>query len=157
MSSLTRIICLANSWKHRDRCIAGINPRTGKWVRPTSSLPDGRVPKEMRQINRREPALLDLLEIPLAKTGEDFGFESENQDILPGKSRKIGQVTPQEASQYCSKDTDILHNDRRYVTVDWLQSLPGEQRITLQLVKAVRFSARTKGSDFQGQRNGKVT
>ncbi|MBC6454191.1 MAG: hypothetical protein GDA43_14150 [Hormoscilla sp. SP5CHS1] len=120
---------MANSWKHGDRCIAGINPRTGKWVRPTSRLPDGRVPKEMRQINRREPALLDLLEIPLAETGEDFGFESENQDILPGKWRKIGQVTPQEASQYCSQDPEIMQNDRRDVTVDWLQSLPGEMKI----------------------------
>lgn len=150
MSSLTRIICLANSWKHGDRCIAGINPQTGKWVRPISSLPDGRVPKEMRQINRREPALLDLLEIPLAATGKDFGFESENQDILPGKWRKIGRVTPEEASQYCSQDPEILHNDHRYVTVDWLGSLPVERRITLQLVKAVKFSARAKGERFAG-------
>jgi len=82
---MTRIICLANSWKHGDRCIAGINEVNGNWVRPISDLPDGQIPKEIRQINRLEPALLDVIDIPLAKTGQDFGFECENLSILPGK------------------------------------------------------------------------
>jgi hypothetical protein len=31
---MVKIICLANSWKHGERCIAGINPDTKKWIRP---------------------------------------------------------------------------------------------------------------------------
>lgn len=58
---MTRIICLANSWKNGDMCIAGINELQGKWVRPVSDLPDGRIPKAMWLINRLEPALLDVL------------------------------------------------------------------------------------------------
>ncbi|MBD0345112.1 MAG: hypothetical protein ICV63_09890, partial [Coleofasciculus sp. Co-bin14] len=47
---MTQIICLANSWKHGDRCIAGINSLKGQWIRPVSHLPDGRITKEMRLI-----------------------------------------------------------------------------------------------------------
>ena len=148
MPPLTRIICLANSWKHGERCIAGIHPITGKWIRPVSQLPEGQVPKEMRLINRREPALLDILEIPLDKTGDNFGFESENLSISPGKWRKIGQFSPGDMIKYCSREEYILHNNRRYVTIQFLQSLPVEMRTTLQLVKAVVLSVKAVGNRF---------
>lgn len=40
--SMTTIICLANSRKYQNRCIAGLTP-AGRWVRPVSKLPDGSV------------------------------------------------------------------------------------------------------------------
>ena len=137
---MTRIICLANSWKRGDRCIAGINELQGKWVRPVSNLPDGRIPKTMLQINTLEPALLDVLEIPLAETGSDFGFACENLSVLPGEWRQVGKVPPAYLLKYCNSQEYILHNDLRYVTVEYMQSLPMCDRLTLQLVKAVRFT-----------------
>lgn len=147
---MTQIICLANSWKHGDRCIAGINSLKGQWIRPVSNLPDGRIPKETRNIGGTEPALLDILEIPLAKTGPDFGFECENLLVLPGKWRRVGHVPPGFLHKYCSNENYILHNDRRYVTVSFLQSLPIAQRRTLQLIQAVEFSVRSTGQRFEG-------
>jgi hypothetical protein len=147
---MTRIICLANSWKRGDRCIAGINEVQGKWVRPVSDLPDGQIPKEMRQINRLEPALLDVIEIPLAKTGPDFGFECENLSVLPGKWRQVGKVPPAYLVKYCNSQKYILHNDWRYVTVEYMQSLPMCDRLTLQLVKAVRFTVKKLIKRFEG-------
>lgn len=142
---MTQLICLANSWKHGDRCIAGINSLKGQWIRPVSDLPDGRIPKEMRLIGGTEPALLEVLEIPLAKTGPDFGFECENLSVLSGTWRRVGKVPPGFLNKYCSNEEYILHNDERYVTVSDLQSLPISQRRTLQLVKAVELSVRTVG------------
>ncbi len=83
---MVQVICLANSLKLNERCIAGINPTTGKWIRPiSSSYPnDGRISKHIRLVNGKEPALLDVLEIPLEQTGSDFGFESENLTIATG-------------------------------------------------------------------------
>lgn len=147
---MTRIICLANSWKRGDRCIAGINEIKGKWVRPVSDLPDGQIPKEIRQINRVEPALLDVLDIPLAKTGPDFGFECENLSVLPGKWQYVGKVPPAYLLKYCSSKAYILHNDLRFVTVDYMQSLPMEERQTLQLIKAVKFTVRRVSQRFEG-------
>ena len=147
---MTRIICLANSWKRGDRCIAGINELQGKWVRPVSDLPDGQIPQEMRQINRLEPALLDVLDIPLAKTGPDFGFECENISVLPGKWRQVGKVPPAYLLKYCNSQEYILHNDLRYVTVEYMQSLPLCDRLTLQLVKAVKFTVKKLSQRFEG-------
>lgn len=146
---MTKIICLANSWKRGDRCIAGINSLKGQWIRPVSSLPDGRISREMRLIGGTEPALLDILEIPLAKTGPDFGFECENLSVLPGKWERVGKVPPAYLNKYCSNEEYILHNEQRYVTVSYLQSLPMPQRLSLQLVKAVKLSVRTVSQRFE--------
>jgi hypothetical protein len=131
---MTRIICLANSWKHGDRCIAGIEPITGRWVRPISDLEDGRVPKAIRLIAGMEPALLDVLEIPLAEPNAEFAYE--NMAIAPGKWQRVGQAQPEELLKYCRSDAVILHNTDRYVPASYLQSLPLPQRQTLQLVHA---------------------
>lgn len=147
---MTRIICLANSWKHGDRCIAGINELQGKWVRPVSDLPDGKIPKEMLQINRVEPALLDVLEIPLTQTGRDFGFACENLSVLPGEWRQVGKVPPAYLLKYCNSQKYILHNDLRYVTVEYMQSLPMCDCLTLQLVKAVTFTVKKLIKRFEG-------
>jgi hypothetical protein len=45
-----RIICLANSYKHNDRCIAGVDD-TGRWVRPVSFSRKRAIDKETRIIN----------------------------------------------------------------------------------------------------------
>lgn len=147
---MTRIICLANSWKRGERCIAGINPKNEEWIRPISDLPDGQIPKTIRQIDRREPALLDILEIPLDKTGKDFGFETENRSLLPGKWQKKGKLKATKLLKYCDKEKYILHNQKRYVTVSYMQSLPEEERKTLQLVRAIAFLVKAVGERFEG-------
>lgn len=146
------IVCLANSWKHGDRCIAGLDPNTGEWIRPVSHLNDGRVPKQMRLIDGEEPQLLDLLKIPLADDGPDFGFEKENRSILPGKWRRLGRVNPLDAMQYCepAKAKYILHNSRKYVPITYMRSLPVEQRRTLELIFVPKFSVSVFGSQWKG-------
>lgn len=133
---MTQIICLANSIKRQERCIAGIDLETGRWIRPIyKNYPDnGRVPRRIRLIDGQEPALLDILDIPLEDSGLDFGFESENRNIAQGSWKKVGKVSPQDVLRFASKNSLILHNSSRYVTVQYLQSLVPEQRKTLQLV-----------------------
>ncbi|MEA5536330.1 dual OB domain-containing protein [Crocosphaera sp. XPORK-15E] len=137
---MTQIICLANSRKHEERCIAGINPQTGRWIRPIySQYPDdGRVPQEIRFINGEEPKILDLLDIPLENTGNDFGFESENLNISSGKWQRLNSIPASDLIQYCSDTPYILHNLSKYVNVSYLQQLPFQKRCTLQLVYALR-------------------
>jgi len=157
MPSVTRIICLANSWKRGERCIAGITTFKGQWIRPVSDLPAGQVTKETRQIGGTEPALLDILQIPLAKTGPDYGFESENLSILPGKWQRVGQFVPTYLLKYCSNEEYILHNDLKYVEVPFLQSLPFPQRQTLQLIKAVEFYVRPLKAMYEGSQKWEGT
>ncbi|MDY6938928.1 MAG: hypothetical protein SWY16_14805 [Cyanobacteriota bacterium] len=142
MSSVTQIICLANSWKRGDRCIAGIEPQTGRWIRPVSDLEDGRVGANLRPIDGYEPKLLDILEIPLASDDLDNGWTCEDRLILPGAWRKVGRVAPKDLLSYCSGDRNILHNTKKYVDRSFLQAQPFEKRRTLQLVQAISFSVR---------------
>ncbi len=143
MSSLTQIICLANSRKIKERCIAGIDINTGKLVRPVCDKlfpEDGRIPESVRLINGREPELLDILEIPLADIGNNFGFEGENLSILPGKWKIIGKVTSRDVINYCVDSPYVLHNSKKYVYPSYLRSLPTDRRYTLQLVQPQEFS-----------------
>lgn len=145
-----QIICLANSWKLGERCIAGIDINTGKWVRPVcdEQYPeDGRVPKAVRLIGGREPELLDILEIPLAETGNDFGFECENLSVLPGQWKCLGKVKPTTLLQYCENCENlpfILHNTSKAVLVSYLQALTFPHRLTLKLVHTVNFFVEKK-------------
>ena len=139
---MVQVICLANSLKLNERCIDGINPTTGKWIRPISSTypKDGRVSKHIRLVNGKEPALLDVLEIPLEQTGSDFGFESENLTLASESWQQIGQVQPKDIFQYCGNYPRILHNIHKYVNPTYLQALPLNERRTLQLVKVTQLS-----------------
>ena len=152
MSSVRRIICLANSKKEGERCIAGINIDTGKWVRPVcdSLYPkDGRVPKYICRVDGREPELLDILEIPLADTGNNFDFESENLSVLRGEWKVVGKAKVQDVTQYCD-DGAILHNSSKLVYLKYLQSLPLDKRKTLQLINVVSLSVKSRRTSRGG-------
>lgn len=142
MSSVRRIICLANSWKHQERCIAGIDYDTGRWIRPVCDRlypQDGRVPVYVRVVEGREPELLDILEIPLDDTGPDFGFECENLSILPGQWNYLGKATIEDIRRQCLNFKYILHNSEKSVNPSDLKTRPFHHRRTLQLVKTNRF------------------
>jgi hypothetical protein len=151
MSSVKKIVCLANSWKNQERCIAGIDLDTGNWIRPVCGQRpydnDGRVPRNIRLVEGKEPELLDILEIPLADTGENFGFESENLTILAGQWKLVGKAEPKDLYQYCFNYPHILHNLHKYVKESDLKSLPFENRRTLQLTYVEKFDVKPQKNE----------
>jgi hypothetical protein len=150
-SERARIICLANSWKRGARCIAGIELATGRWVRPVTDSDDGGVPDHIRKLRKREPAILDILDIPLAHTGPDFGFECENRLILPGRWYLSGHAQPADLRRYVSDEPHLLHNAAPWVALPYMHSLPHAARHTLQLVETTAMrtqrSRRRQGHD----------
>jgi hypothetical protein len=160
MPSLKRIVCLSNSWKLQERCIAGVDLDTGQWVRPVcdSLYPkNGKVPISVRLINDREPELMDILEIPLAETGNDFDFECENLSILSGKWNYLGKAQPSSLLKYCGNYTQILHNSGKYVNPSYLQKLPFQQRRTLQLIQVNSLSVAKNSTGNTGWRGSLQT
>ena len=60
------IVCLANSYKHGRRCIAGIDIDEGRWIRPRGNAADGGLePSEYVLDDGTEPRLLDVIQIEL--------------------------------------------------------------------------------------------
>lgn len=84
MAYTKRIICLANSLKLGERCVAGKEIRKenfGKWIRPVSNTETGELSlKQIRCQDRRIPQLLDIITIPF-KAYKPHNFQTENHLI----------------------------------------------------------------------------
>jgi len=77
---IERIVCLANSYKHDHRCVAGISLVTKQWVRLVGrQVPGCLTVKEVCYPDGRETALLDVFE---AELGEDCGSNSHPEDVF---------------------------------------------------------------------------
>ena len=62
------VICLANSWKHGGRCVAGLRLDGGGWVRPVSREPEGVLqPWHYTLATGGEAALGDILRMRLTQ------------------------------------------------------------------------------------------
>ena len=76
---LDRIVCLANSYKHEHRCVAGISLVTKKWVRLVGrKVPGCLTLRETCYPDGREAALLDVFE---AELGEKCGSNCHPEDV----------------------------------------------------------------------------
>jgi ATP-dependent DNA helicase RecQ len=157
MSSVKKILCLANSRKHGAYCFAGIDMSSGEWIRPVSGLDDGRVERDAMLIDGAMPRLGEIIGVPLAESGPDFGFECENRSILPGPWLRHGSRSPKEIAAFCVDEPYLLHNSDAYVTVQYLAGLPFERRRTLQLTEAFDFEAFNTGLSGQGGRKWNAT
>ncbi len=132
---MARIICLANSYKHGGRCIAGIDPKSGNWIRPVPDTKDRAITPTMRLINGREPQILDVIEIPLEDYGPDEGCQPENRLLKPGIWKKVGRVAGPDLLKYCVDDNVILHNHRHYVLPEFFTRIRKSEWRSLQLVR----------------------
>ena len=128
-----RIICLANSYKHNGRCIAGID-EAGRWVRPVSSSQKRAIDKETRIIDGSEPQILDVLEIPLHAHGPVDGCQPENKLLKAGQWKKVGRVKPKDLLKYCEDDSVVLHNNLDHVPTSCFRMIPSYGWKSLQLI-----------------------
>jgi hypothetical protein len=82
---IDRIICLANSYKHGNRCVAGISLDTGRWVRLVGRRAPGCLTLgEASYSNGSEAALLDVFE---AELGEGCGSNCHPEDVYVTEKR----------------------------------------------------------------------
>jgi hypothetical protein len=82
---LERILCLANSYKHDHRCVAGISLVTKKWIRLVGrQVPGCLTRKEASYPDGKEAALLDVF---VAELGGRCGSNCHPEDVyVTGKS-----------------------------------------------------------------------
>lgn len=108
--TVKRIVCLANSRKEGDRCIAGKeilkDGRSGGWVRPVSDRGDEAVNAFERQYrDRSEPRVLDVVDVPLLEA-RPSAYQAENWLLDPHSIyphhfwRKVRCVTLDDLPQF---------------------------------------------------------
>ena len=86
-TTVKRIVCLANSRKEGDRCIAGKEllegERMGGWIRPVSDRGDEAVNSFERQYqDHSEPRVLDVIGVPVLEARPST-YQSENWLLDP--------------------------------------------------------------------------
>jgi hypothetical protein len=133
-----KMICLANSYKHQGRCIAGIDQESGRWFRPISALEDGRIPLDSNFIQTQEISTLDILNIPVdieKKSGhevENIGYKNLPWQIL-GKAEVVDLL------RY-SEDNLLYSDYGKAIPYAYLKSQAPVR--TLQLIGTKSFSCR---------------
>lgn len=94
--SVKRIVCLANSRKLGDRCVAGREIEDTQvlgWIRPVSARPGGAVSSyEARLNDGTDPAVLDIIDVPLQRHEPD-SFQQENWLLEPKTQWKRVKTT----------------------------------------------------------------
>ncbi len=128
---MAELIILANSVKPGGHCVAGIDRRSGEWIRPVS--------KENRAIPSLVAGkikLLDVVEIPLTSCRPKDRYQRENRLVESWDWKVIGSVSSMDILNYCEDNTIILHSRNDRVTPQVLEALPFEEWKSLQLVRA---------------------
>ncbi|MFM1900527.1 MAG: hypothetical protein RLZZ216_1103 [Cyanobacteriota bacterium] len=149
----TTVLCLANSKKEGERCIAGIDVRTGQWVRPVSRhTPKGEVPLRERQVNGQEPQPLDLIQMDLAHDGPagfDYCHAKENRWIEAKPWTKLSVAGVKDLQRYLCNSARILHSHAKYTRPDIIGAKPLVERTTLELRKVQRIGFDQSGGKWK--------
>jgi hypothetical protein len=75
-----RIVCLANSYKHDNRCVAGISLISQKWVRLVGTSVEGGLTRNQTCYpDGHEAKVLDVFE---AETGDECGSNYHPEDVI---------------------------------------------------------------------------
>ena len=116
MAITKRILCLANSRKNSDRCVAGREVTlagAGPWIRPVGDERGKAVSEKERQYKDGEdPKLLDVIDVPLVRA-VPHACQVENWLLSPNdKWRCVGQAGWTELLQFTETPATLWVNGR---------------------------------------------
>ncbi len=144
-ATVKRIVCLANSRKEGDRCIAGrelvADGRPGGWVRPVSDREDEGVNERERQYaDGGEPVVLDVIDVPL-REARPKGYQKENWLLDPRRRwRRVERVAPHELRRFADPGAPLWVNGHH-------TQHGRNDRLPLERARSLRSSLRLVGVD----------
>lgn len=135
--SFDRILCLANSYKHAHRCVAGIHLGAKKWVRLVGRQALGCLTlKQICYADGKEAAVLDVFE---AELGEKCGSNGHPEDVFVAEKRWRlvrrfdGQADKRFIKSFLSKDSEVLNRSGDRINVRNFDTISADA--SLELVK----------------------
>lgn len=108
------MICLAVSRKTGGKCVAGIDLKTGEWVRPVRPGGQDLTVRDIEYEDGSTPQLLDIISVPVIRT-EPLRYQPENIVIDPEYYwEKRGRYKVRDLEQFLFKGDHIFgdFNDR---------------------------------------------
>ena len=169
-ATVKRIVCLANSRKEGDRCIAGRelleDERPAGWVRPVSDREDEAINEAERQYaDGSEPRVLDVVDVPV-REARPKGYQQENWLLDPRRRwRKVRRIAPNQLRRFAEQagplwvngyHTHQGHNDR--VPLGRATALQRSLRlIEVSDLALDVFAPRVESGDFRRRIKGQFT
>lgn len=130
-----RILCLANSYKHDHRCVAGISLVTKQWVRLVGrQVPGCLTVKEASYADGKQAALLDVFE---AEFDEKCASNAHPEDMfVTGKPwrllRRFNEARdPERLSEHISKAPSVLQGYADGISIERVMEAPRERSLEL--------------------------
>jgi hypothetical protein len=127
---LDRILCLANSYKHDHRCVAGISLATKMWVRLVGRhVPGCLTLKEVSYPGGKEAALLDVFE---AELGERCGSNCHPEDVFVTEKpwrhvRRFGEPSDAQFLAGCvNREPVVLQGYCDRISASQLEKVPAK-------------------------------
>lgn len=104
---IKRIICLANSRRQGQRCVAGIDTETLEWIRMVNNGGGELSRDDIQCSDGTFPKVLDIIDVPTIKP-QPLPHHPENWVIDRGRRwRKVGRFSKRNLCELCS-DTDFI-------------------------------------------------
>jgi len=129
-----QLICLANSWRPGGRCIAGIDPQTGRWIRPVpqegNAIPDARC-----TLGDTALSLLDVFDVELDPLKETPKYQRENCVLKNWSWRVCGRVPAASLEPFIDDSAPLFHNTQDRVVTAVLERIAARDWKSLQLVR----------------------
>lgn len=133
--SVDRILCLANSYKHEHRCVAGISLASKKWVRLVGTqIPGCLTLKETCYADGTPAEVLDVIEVEM---GERCGSNGHPEDVFvkAGVWRMIRRFDqPRDAhilAEFLSKSPTVLQSSGDRVYARKFENSPAAKSLEL--------------------------
>lgn len=115
MAYIKTLLCLANSWKHHDMCVAGLeltDGGVGTWIRPVSARSGhGISTAEQTLADGSVPAVLDVITVGLREYAP-ADFQTENWLLDPTRRwERAGRWTHADAVAVVDQPVTLWSND----------------------------------------------
>lgn len=151
------LICLANSRKLSERCVAGLRVQTGSWVRPVSAAEHGELTYSDRHLGADgEPRNFDIIRVGVIKS-HPSPSQPENWLIDGSSWRLIERPAP---AQFHFLLRKAIHSDERLfgsvsdrVPARDFQTRKAEASLLLIRPNNVRWLT----EEFRGRRKARVS
>ena len=134
------LLCLANSRRDGGRCIAGIDLKSGKWVRPVKSDSSPFTMSEVSYKNDTSPNVLDKIKIRVLRSKASYYHPEDCIVDQRFRWERIGGCKRKNISQYVDATAPYLFKDSndRLLARD-LENQPLSKSLMLVRLPSVTF------------------
>jgi hypothetical protein len=139
MPKAVKLLCLANSRKLGNSCVAGINLGNGEWLRPVNEGGGALLQSDIRFEDKSSPQLLDIIEIPVLRP-EPLYYQPENWIIDKEYYWiKIGNKDISVLNRYIDQDEYVLRNQFDRIRSRELKENPIARSLALIKIRSITF------------------